>query len=798
MADEYEPAPKRWSLEEIDELLRDSGMYFDDGITEEEPAEIPKKAESVDPRPTYDESVEHKIITKKVEKSEVSRSTRVFGSLESSKYRERFLNRPQQNLEKTAEHNIFTDPPMYERSGFIKKESSFKNTNELEPVPIIVSDDILVSENENPEATKTIGLRALAVTNGDSHETEIEEEDDSQLTFEGFNTEEDELPKVSEAEVEEELIIKRREKAAGFVISKEITEEENDDTEKFGIDEYRTVNDKFKVGYYLKKKKTKSALSMTVNIIGTVLSVVLSVFCASSETLTFPVLVLNTVLISVCCIFSYDIFGDGIKSCFKLKFNRNSGAAISVLFSLIYGASLFLCSDTAGDYRLFTAASLLPLLLNSVADYIDYKRIKDNFSELTENEYYSVECIDKKEAAFEIGRGLLLDEPKIIYSRKTEFPARFLELSRKYYPSDETNKKSVPVVFFVSLAVSVITYFVSKDIFFALGAFCASLSVGVPYFSFITDALGISDASKELLGEGGIISGWEAYRECAESNAVTVDATDIFDKEGGNIFGIKTFSSMKVDDAILNTAALLVSSGGPLGELFKRVILGKTDLLPPVESLAYEDKLGLSAWVGNRRVLVGNSNLLHNHNVEVPDKSFTDKFLHDGRYPLFLAIEGKLAAMFIVSYDVNYENAKYIRNIERNGLSLLIKADDANITDDMVSSNLNVHSGGIKVLSAVSSDILSSVKKQVSSAADALLLHNGKSETYIKCVSTALSLGKKKHISSLLQICASGVGIAFVAALGFVSGMSSLLCTQLCLTQFVFTGIALSVTKFKK
>ena len=35
-----------------------------------------------------------------------------------------------------------------------------------------------------------------------------------------------------------------------------------------------------------------------------------------------------------------------------------------------------------------------------------------------------------------------------------------------------------------------------------------------------------------------------------------------------------------------------------------------------------------------------------------------ERHLCEGRYPLYLAVDGKAAAVFIVSYDVNNENAK--------------------------------------------------------------------------------------------------------------------------------------------
>lgn len=802
MADEYKQEPRKWSLEEIDELLRDSGMKSDEIVEREEEPQPVKKAESIDPRPTHDETVEHKIITKNVEKSEVSQSTRVFGTLESDKYRERFLNRPVQNLEKTAEHKIVTENGTYERGGFVKRESDFKNTVDLEPVPVLVSDDLIYEEKteEAGDKTKTIGLRSLAVTDGNAHEEEIFEEDDSQLTFEGFNTEEEKIEQVDESEVERKLIEKRREKAAEFVLSKDVTEtSEDSDDAKYGIDEYRTVNDKFKVGYFLKKKKSTAFGALIINSAAVVFLLVLSVIAKMFDSNGSVILLINLVLVCVCVISSYETIFDGLKSCFKFRFNRNTGAAVSAVVSFLYSLVLFLGDNPfSNGINLYSAAALIPLVFNNAANYIEFDRIKKNFEVLTENDLYSVGNVDKKETAFEIGRGLLLDEPQILSSQKTQFPARFLELSSKYYPSDELNKKSFPAVFAVSLVVAAITLLVSKNVFASLGALSASLCVGVPYFSYLADVFGISRVSSDLRKSGTVVSGWESFRECSFANAIAVESADIFDSEGGNIFGIKTFYSMKVDEAILDAAALLVESGGPLGELFKRVILGRTELLPPVDTLAYEDKLGLSAWIQNRRVLVGSEDLLKNHNVEVPDKNYINRFIHDGRYPLFLAIEGKLAAMFIVSYDVNEKNAAFLRKIERSSISLLVRADDANITDDMVSNYLSIPQSDVKVLSAVSSDILKSYKNEVRSAADASLMHNGKSSTMLEAVSKTLSLGNLKHLTGLIQAGACGIGMAIVAAFAFVSGLESLSCVQLVFTQLFFTAVCFAAVKFRK
>ena len=89
MYDEYYTgkSPRKWTFEEIDELLQDSGMTSEAEFEPEPISKVISKPEPVDPRPTYNEEIEHKIKTTKVEKSSVDGATRAFTALESDKYR---------------------------------------------------------------------------------------------------------------------------------------------------------------------------------------------------------------------------------------------------------------------------------------------------------------------------------------------------------------------------------------------------------------------------------------------------------------------------------------------------------------------------------------------------------------------------------------------------------------------------------------------------------------------------------------------------------------------------------------
>ncbi len=824
MADERK-TPRKWSLEEIDELLQDSGMLPKEESNDES-APV-KKAEAINPRPIRNEEIQHKIISEEKELSDGSGEPQVYGSFVSEKYRDRFFNRPVQNLEKTAEHQFIPeDEQKYERSGFVKKKSSFESTSDLSPVPTLVPDSIITEEGATEKTvvfgdtkneddvkyyeakTRTIGLRSLAVTDGNAHEQELPEEyDDAQLSFEGFLTEAVEV--VDERDVEEELIKKRKEKTEAFTITSDISEEEKEESSrKYGTDEYRTEDDKFKVAYYLKKKTNASLAGTIASYVCFGAIVALSVFGGTFPETEKGVLLASLVVLLITIGVNFSALLDGLKSFKGLKFGRNTGSVVAVFAALLQNI-VFLFSSTEpfeNGLALLSAAAVLPLALNRTAEYFEYKRIAENFAFISNNELYSIGKIEKKQTAFEIGRGLLLDDPYVLASQKTGFPRRFIELSQRFYPSDDVNRRLIPISFGASVLVGAITLLVTKDSLSAITAFTGAACVSIPYFSYFVDAVVISRKSKTALENGGMIAGWCAFNECNSANAIAFDSADIFDENGGNVFGIHPFYDIQIDEAILYTASLLIKSGGPLGNLFKRVIVGETSLLPPVESLTYEDKLGLSAWIFNRRILVGNAELLNNHNVTIPDMALIERHLSSGRYPVYLAIDGKAAAVFIISYDVNYENAKLLKAIEKNSISLLVRSDDANITDEMVSAKLSLPQSGVKVLSAVSSDIYKNYREGVTSAADALLMHDGKPHSFLTTINAALSLGSVKHILNIFQTCAMGIGLAIVSALAFVSGLSSLNCIQLIIVQgffatftaFVMTGSHIAINRTTK
>ena len=114
-----------------------------------------------------------------------------------------------------------------------------------------------------------------------------------------------------------------------------------------------------------------------------------------------------------------------------------------------------------------------------------------------------------------------------------------------------------------------------------------------------------------------MVNGFEGASVTSDANAIVIEAQDLFSARSCEIHGIKTFNGAKADDVILKTASVIINTKSPLASAFDDVIIGKQAILPEVDDIVYEDRLGTSAWIYRKKILVGTRDLLVHHGVPV-------------------------------------------------------------------------------------------------------------------------------------------------------------------------------------
>ncbi len=831
---------KIWSLEEIDRLLSDSvrpagqkNEAADKELKREEQRRLSRTRDDfIDPRPTYNADIEHRINRQKVERSSPAEGTRApVGVMESDKYRERFINRPVQTLEKTAEHTaVYGAVPgkPIEREGVIKREPYFNHTQDLAPLPTLVSPEEVLAEDALSQKTRVNEI--TGAQQSEKTESDVNADALNQLRLEGFDESEEPAEKVDEQEVERALWERRREKAKDFELLRDglsadgapaakgeaprenityhpVGKAPREDAASFETEEYRFADDRVRFNFAIKKRYKARLFSFFAECAVFLLLAVFTAIPLMGDGVSFDFFSGSEKLFLISCLLlwavgaaaGYKTMLKGLKAVLRGNPDAASCTVLAVTASLIQLISLFFTKGIVlVSTPLFLPAAVAALAFTDFGELCKLRRILLNFGFITRAERLStVESIPGEDEAFEIGRGLLLGEPDIKMSFRTLFPARFMELSQKRFTADELSKKMVPIVFGAATLAGIVVGLLQKNVYMGISTFAAVTCIGLPASAYLADNLLLNAISKRLVRDGAVISGFEALDSCVNTNAVVLDATEIFDISKCNIYGIKVFHSMRMDEAILYTAAMIIEAKAPLSGVFNSVILGKRDILPPVDSLAYEDKLGLSAWIHNRRVLVGSRDMLINHNADVPDRDFEKRYLHDGRCLLYLAVDGKLAAMFVVSYEANTALSPLVREVEKSGVTLLVKTADQNITEELISGALRLPAGSTKVLSAVAGGIFEECRNEVRTSADAHILHDGSVRSMLSALCAVFSLGSFRNLTTIVQIVGGVIGAAFTAVLAFSSNLVQIGALRIVFYQVFWAGVTILLLKLK-
>ncbi|MEE8676447.1 MAG: hypothetical protein SOH45_05655 [Oscillospiraceae bacterium] len=465
----------------------------------------------------------------------------------------------------------------------------------------------------------------------------------------------------------------------------------------------------------------------------------------------------------------------GLKALAKLQANADSGIAVASVVGLVQGvSSLFMQNIFAhGQLHLYAVIVCGALFLNTLGKFSLVRRVNHNFHYITSpDKKYAVEKFNDHNIALQMAEGVTIDTPQIAYEHETGFFQHFLRLSYSDDPSDHSSQFLAPVLFCASLVLFlVMLLFVQpKDVGSALTAFAAATCVSVPLMNMLSVNLSLSYLSRVASQCGGMVVGFPAVQYFSNVNSVLIDAQDLFPRGSVMLNGIKTFRGKQMDDAIVDAAALLHAAGGPLCSLFGQVTQSRQDGMPKVENVQYEDGMGISGWVGGRRVFIGNRRLMSAHNVTPPSEMLEAKYVKGGRQVVYLSVSGELSAMFIVTYRADRHRTQELQRMENNGIAIIVRSNDANVTAPFLAALFHLDAHSIRVLPERLGQVYEAAKKPARKA-NALIATKGRPTTMMRLVTACVRQRANISLAVVLQNVSAVLGFVLVAFLCCQKGM---------------------------
>ena len=634
-----------------------------------------------------------------------------------------------------------------------------------------------------------------------SGSTDFVEDTGVQITFEGFDDAIEEVPTIDEDVAEQILEERRREKVVKFRLfgpdetdlklgnSEEVKEEYISKSETDGFLQNLLASQR--------EQRTKSVITAFL----LALLVLLTVFKDGAYMPSF--LANHTAYFLVAFIIYIATLAVNIKNFihgFKIRKHINFDFAISVLNTAIAVHSFILLVNNSlwiDNGVLLASFGAFSLLMSSLGRLRMLKRTIDNFKFISsQHEKYTIENITNNIDAEKICRGLVEETPVIKTSVKTDFPTNFIEISYKNEPANKIARTLLPLALLLGVILFIVVGIID-NFNSAFNVLICSLCVSLPCCSLYLTNTTLCDISAALKDYGSRVCGYEGASMAYNANTMVMEAADLFSKNCCEMHGIKTFEGAKVDDAILQAAAVMIQTKSPVAHVFDDVIIGKQSILPKVEKIRYEDKQGTSAWIYNKKILVGNRAMLKNHGVPVPSESFEKKHSIRGRKVLYLSVDGKLTAMFVISYSADPDLKRELRKLEKSGITIIVKSTDPHINEKSIAKLFGLPEGFIRVMNASSAMVYEKYSNMHVEKSPAYVVHNGTALGFVSAMRAAEIIVSQRKLIKFLSFFGSALGFGAIALLSVLGAYSQITAVSLILFQAIWSLFVLLISKLR-
>ena len=468
--------------------------------------------------------------------------------------------------------------------------------------------------------------------------------------------------------------------------------------EKPSLDDYNTINDAESVRTDIKSQ----LVSVTARIIPTAAITVILAVCdfvfktaLLGSATTF--ILLNTILLALALIINFNTLR-GLAETLKGTPDMDSPAALSSTMILVYTIITAVAGNIA-DMPTLAPIGALILLFNLLGKRSMLNRIRRGFEVIAnEQNKNAVTFIEDNLSASVMAGGSVVGDALIAVGKSTKNITNYL---KNAYSEDAYEKRVNILTIFTLIAAAVLAVvaFFTAGLFGSLTAFTLTCAACSPVSSLLICNLPFSIASKKLKAYDAMLAGYTSIDSIANANAVAFDVKDLFPAGTIKLYNMQVLNRGAVDKYIASAAALLTAAKSPLSPIFEEILESNGEEMPLIDSIKYENNMGLSGWIEDKRIFVGNRTLMEGHSIKTPSLELDKKILRQGYFPVYLGIGDQLCALFIVGYEADEEITYELRRLCNTGVTMLVNSNDPNVCDEMLCDYFGLYPDSIKVLS---------------------------------------------------------------------------------------------------
>lgn len=266
----------------------------------------------------------------------------------------------------------------------------------------------------------------------------------------------------------------------------------------------------------------------------------------------------------------------------------------------------------------------------------------------------------------------------------------------------------VPVVIVIAILSGLVWYLTGASSVFALTIFIAVLVIACPC------ALGLATPTAIMVGTGKgaeygvLIKGGVPLETAHKIETIVFDKTGTITEGRPKVTDIVTSEEFSKDKLLQLAGSAEKGSEHPLGEAIVRGVEEKNLEFKKIDKFEAIPGHGIEVRIDHMNILLGNKKLMNDKKIEISFQKESDRLANEGKTPMFMAINNKLAGIIAVADTVKESSEDAIKKLHDMGIEVAMITGDNKRTAEAIAKQVGID---IILAEVLPEDKASEVKK---------------------------------------------------------------------------------------
>ena len=267
--------------------------------------------------------------------------------------------------------------------------------------------------------------------------------------------------------------------------------------------------------------------------------------------------------------------------------------------------------------------------------------------------------------------------------------------------ADKISSVFVPVVICIAILAAVVWFFVGPEprIVHTMVVLTTVLIIACPC------ALGLATPMSVMVGVGKaaelgiLVRNGEALQKASKLTTVVLDKTGTITAGSPTVTDVLTTENYSEDELLGYAASIESGSEHPLADAIIGSAKEKQLKVGQVKDFHNIAGKGIEGFVNENHILLGNDKLMQDNQIGfIQFQQHADDFASQGKTPMFIAINNKIAGVIAVSDPIREDSIEAIRRLHQLGIKVAMLTGDNAKTAEAVARKTGIDTFKAEVL----------------------------------------------------------------------------------------------------